>query len=332
MRVLVLLALLSHVAVADDDLDVPGRDSNELAGDAMIWEDAAIHLEPWEGGVMARFSSLGPRRENVGRAIPIKIVSAVMRDFVEIDFVDADTCAFRRATVDGRVAGLRMFVRRTDLAPVLVKPFAVTYPNGTSARLQPGVPVIPTPGGSYVFSARGDLVRLPIPHTSVGFTYTRTRVDDPKPLGGVTWKVENTNTVKLGDDDITVRHTWRAPKPTKRGDMLNLKWSTRCIELVVTAPAKNVAGFQELGWGGGSGVGYGTGEKQHTIPRGTVLKTVNGREAAIAAEEIRVYPPANGMACFDAHVTMFRLDEVTKPRTERTYRLCADEKLVDVKP
>ena len=332
MRALVLLLALSRVAFADEDLDVPGRDSTELAGDAMIWEDAAIHIEPWEGGVMARFSSLGGRRDNVGRAIPVKIISAAMRDFVEIQFVQPDTCAYRRATVDGRVTGMRMLVKRADLAPVLVKPFAVTHPNGTSARVQPGVPVMPTPGGSYVISAHGDLVRLPIPHGSVGFTYPRTRVEDPKFPTGVTWKLENTNTVKLGDTDITVRHTWRAPKPVKRGAMSNLKWAARCIELVVAAPTKHVAGFKELGWGGGSGVGYGAGPTQHTIPRGTPLSTPGGHEVGIAAVEIPVYQPANGMACFDAHVTMFRLDEVTKPRTDRTYRLCADVKLVEGPP
>ena len=332
MRALVLLVVLSRVAAADDDLDVPGRDSTELSGDAMMWEDSALHLEPWDGGAMVRFSSLGTRRDSVGRAIPIKIVSSAMRDFVEIAFVQPDTCAFRRAVVDGRVSGLRMFVRRADLAPVLVKPFAITHPNGTSARLQPGVPVMPTSSGAYVISVRGDLVRLPIPHASVGFTYPRTRVDDPKRLTGMTWKLEGTTTVKLGDEDFTVRHPWRAPKPVKRGEMLNLKWTTRCIELVVTAPARHVASYKELGFGGGGGVGYGAGATTHTIPRGTPLSTVGGREAAIAAEDIPVYAPANGKVCFDAHITMFRLDEVPHGRIDRTFRLCANENLVDGPP
>ncbi|MBA3503868.1 MAG: FKBP-type peptidyl-prolyl cis-trans isomerase, partial [Deltaproteobacteria bacterium] len=115
--------------------------------------------------------------------------------------------------------------------------------------------------------------------------------------------------------------------------MSNLKWTTRCIELVVAAPAKNVVSYTALGSGVGSGGGgQGIGNMQHTIPRGTPLSTVGGREAAIAAEEISVNPPENGMACFDAHITMFRLDEVPKPRTARTYRLCADAKLVDGPP
>lgn len=332
MRALVVLVLLARVASAEEDLDVAGRGSTELTGDAMVWEDAAFHLEPWDGGALVRFSSLGVRRDSVGRAIPVKIVSAAMRDFVEVEVVQPDTCAYRRATVDSRISGLRLFVKRADLAPVLVKPFAIAYPNGTSARVRPGVPVVPTSSGTYVISARGDLVRLPIPHASVGFTYTRTRVDDPPDLEGRTWKLERTNTVKLGDDELTVRHPWHAPKPVKRGGMLNLKWAARCIDLVVAAPAKHVVHFKQLLVGGFGTIGVGAGPAQHTIPRGTPLSTSSGREAAIADEEIRVYPPANGKACFDARITLFRLDEVPRGRIDRTYRLCADAKLVDGPP
>ena len=332
MRALVVLVVLARVASADDDLDVPGRDSTELSGDAMVWEDAAFHLEPWDGGVLVRFSSLGARDDHVGRAIPVKIVSAAMREFIEVEVMESDTCAFRRAVVDGRIDGLRMFVKRTDLAPVLVKPFAITFPNGTSARLQPGLPVMPRSSGAYAISLRGDLVQLPIPHASVGFAYTHARVQDPKPLSGTTWKVKGGATVKLGDEELVVRHRWSAPKPVKRGEMLNLKWTTRCIELVVAAPAKSVASSKELGHGGGSGVGYGIGATAHTIPRGTPLSTFGGRAAAVAAEDIPVYPPANGKACFDARITMLRLDEIDQGRVDRTFRLCADTKLVEGPP
>jgi hypothetical protein len=332
MKLLVAFALLAGVAHADDELDIAGRDATDLAGDAMVWEDAAFHLEPWDGGAMIRFSSLGVRRDSVGRALPVKIVSAAMRGFVEVEVVDAETCTWRRTQTDYRISGLRLFVRREDLAPVLVKPFTITYPNGTRARVQAGVPVMPTSSGAYLISARGDIVRLPIPHASVGFTYTRGRVDDPKPPKGPTWKLERTTKVKLGDGDFDVRHSWRAPRPVKRGDMSNLKWTTRCIELVVAAPTKNVVSYKELGSGGGSGVGYGVGAMRHMIPRGTPLSTFGGREVAIAAEEIEVYPPANGKACFDARLAMIRDDDVPPGRIERTFRLCANADAVEGPP
>src|SRR5688572_24884337 len=170
--VVVALCLLARAASGDDsvDLDIEGRAATAMRGDAMAWEDAAFYFEPWEGGAMLRMSSLGRgRRDDVGRAIPVEIISATMRDFVEIRLVAEASCTWRRLTSDRRISGLRLFIKRADLAPVLAHPFAITYPNGTSARVAPGVPVMPTASGAYTLSARGDVLRLPIPHASVGF-------------------------------------------------------------------------------------------------------------------------------------------------------------------
>src|SRR5688500_16589312 len=171
----------------------------------MVWEDAALYLEPHEGGTTVRFATFGrARHDEVGRALPVKIVSA-QRDFVEIALVETETCAAQSATIDERITGVHFFVKRADLAPVLVKPFAITHPDGTGARLRPGVPVAPTASGAYVVAARGDVIRLPIPHASVGFTYRRTKVVAPALPKGQLWRLERTLPVKLGDADIEAR-------------------------------------------------------------------------------------------------------------------------------
>lgn len=331
LAVLSLLALAAPARADEPELDVPGRDSTELRGDAYVWEDGAFYAEPWEGGAMVRFSSFSrTRAAEVGRAIPVKIVSAARRELVEIELVEADTCAARKISVDDRLTGLRLFVKRTDLAPVLTQPFTLAHANGTSARLAAGVPVAPTASGAYVVSARGDLLQLPIPHTSVGYTYARTRVVDPPPPTGTLWRLDRTTTVEVGDTEIEARAGWLATRPAKHGDTVNLRWRTRCIDLVVAAPARHLVKHRELRGGGGVGYGFGRGGSTHEIPRGTPLATTSGREVAVAARAIAVPPPTGGKACFEALLAMVRVED--GGRLARTFRLCAPADAVDGPP
>jgi hypothetical protein len=127
--VLIALALVGWqlpAARADDELDVPGLDAPDPRGDALVWEDATFYLEPWEGGASVRFTTFASgRREEVGRAIPVRIVGAT-RAFVEIEPSAVVGCASRRLELDPRVEALRLFVKRDDSAPVLQKPYAAS--------------------------------------------------------------------------------------------------------------------------------------------------------------------------------------------------------------
>ena len=325
MRSIVVLIAICKAANAEDDVDVAGRESTQLRGDAMVWEDAPLYLEPSDAGTMVRFSTFGRvRRDEVSRALPVKIVSAALRDFVEVELVEAGTCAPQSARIDRRITGLHLFVKRTDLAPVLVKPFTASYGDGTSVRLRAGVPVAPTASGAYLVGARGDVLRLPIPHGSVGFTYTRTKVDVPPLPKGQLWRLSTDRTlnVKLGDEEFEARAGWLATKPDKHGETVNVRWSTRCIELVVGVPAKSLRKATRPG-GEIYGSGLGGGTAQHVIPRGTPLSTFTGREVAIAAADIDVVPSAEiGKACFDATLELARLDELGSG-LRRPFRLCA---------
>ena len=199
MRLAVMIIVASvALAHADDvDVDIEGRAATNLRGDALVWENATLYLEPWEGGVRVNFPSFMDRYANVGLAFPVKIVSASLQNFVEIEPVQDGSCTFRRVTIDPRLAGVRLFVKRSDLAPVLVKPYTMKFKNGTSIRLQPGLPVMPTVNGDYLVSAQGDIVHVPIPHSSVAFTYKRSRIIAPVDRGG--WRFERPQTAVLGD-------------------------------------------------------------------------------------------------------------------------------------
>ena len=330
MRLVAVVVLaVAGVAQADvPDVEVPGRASTELRGDAVVWEDATFYLEPAQGGTSVRF--FGGARDDGARTIPVKIVSARLRDFVEVELVDAITCTSRRARIDDRVTGLHLYVPRADLTPVLVKPFNLGFRDGTRVRLQAGMPVVPTASGMYVVSARGTKLTLPIPHASVGYTYRRRRVVDPPLPKGPLWTLDYGHTVRLGEQDVQPRAGWLVRVPASRGDTVLLSWSARCIDLVVSASSRSL----RRGARSRHGIyGYGGGGSSHAhvIPRGTPLSTVGGREVALAAEPIGVDPPLDGKACFDARFELVR-DDDDGGNVQRTFRLCAPASAVDGPP
>jgi hypothetical protein len=320
---LVLLARL-QAARADDDVDVPGLDAPDLRGDALVWEDATFYLEPWESGASVRFSTFGRgRREEVGRTVPVRIVAST-RTFVEIEPSPVLGCANRRLEVDPRVEALRLYVKRDDLAPVLLKPLTLAYSDGTGVRLAAGTPVLPTPSGLYTVSARGDKVRLAIPHAAVGYLFTNARVPELERPTGALFRVDRMTAVKLGGEPLEFRASWLAPKPAKQGEPQLIRWSTRCIDLTVSVPA---AALRPGSWTPPyrpyDPTPPAAKHPQHLL-RGTPLTTQAGREIAVAAEAIDVEAPAPGAgACFDARLAMSRVEDPPQGAVPKLVKLCA---------
>ncbi len=107
MRLAVMIVIVAGVAQAradDVEVDVEGRGATDLRGDALVWENATLYFEPWEGGVRVNFPSFLDRYGNVGHAFPVKIVSASLQNFVEIEPVQDGACTWRRVTIDPRLA------------------------------------------------------------------------------------------------------------------------------------------------------------------------------------------------------------------------------------
>jgi hypothetical protein len=320
---LVLLVRLS-AARADHEVDVPGLDAPDLRGDALVWEDATFYLEPWEGGATVRFATGGrSRHEEVGRTVPVRIVSST-RTFVEIEASPVVGCANRRLEIDPRIEGLRLFVKRDDLAPVLQRPFAASYGDGTGVRIAAGAPVWPTPSGLYAVSARGDKLRLAIPHAAVGYLFTNVKVPEPERPTGSLIRIDRMTAVKLGGDLFEIRSPWLAPRPARPADTHLIRLAARCIELTVS-----VSGTLRSDMSRPPYRPYEPGipivkRPQHLL-RGTPLTTVTGREVAVAADEIQVDAPAGDAgACFDARLTMSRIPDPPQSATHRMIKLCAD--------
>ena len=310
-------------ARADDQLDVPGLDAPDLRGDALVSEDALFYLEPWEGGASVRFTTFSRgRREEVGRAIPVRIVGST-RAFVEIEPSPVLGCASRRLEIDPRVEALRLYVRRDDLAPVLLKPYTAAYSDGTGVRLTAGVPVLPTASGLYAVSARGDKLLLAIPHASVGYLYTSAKVPELERPTGALVRLDRMTAARLGGEPLEVRAPWLAPRPAKPSDPQLLRWSARCIDLTVAVPA---AALRPGTWTAPyrpHEPGVPTPRRAQHLLRGTPLATPGGREVAVTADVIGVEAPAGPSVCFDARLAIGRLEDPAQSAVPRQVKLCA---------
>ena len=318
---LAALLLASVPALADDGLDIPGIDSTRLRGDALVWEDATFHLEPWNGGVSFRFGTISRRPVEVGRAIPVRIVDASMRGFVEIAFPLRSDCTWRRLEADPRLAALRVFVKREDLAPVLVKPYAGQFSDGTRVKLTPGLPVVPTASGQYAVGVLGDRLRLSIPHASVGYIYKPVPTVDPVVPAKLV-RVDRNTIARLGDHAFTVRGNWLAPVPVSKADPARTTYATRCLELVAQVPAGTLRPGSDFTRAQPVDPSPPPRHGEFVIPRGAPLATPSGRAVAVAAEPIEVTDPGVGGACLDLTLKLVREDEIYATQT-RQQRLCA---------
>jgi len=331
-RLLLLLALLPASARADDELDIPGLDAADLRGDAMIWEDTTIYLEPWENGAsITRFNPMGRRRDEPGRAMAVRIVDSTLKNYVEIQVPNRFDCSNRKLESDPRVEGLRMFVRREDLAPVLLKPYAAQYSDGTRVKLGVGMPVSPTLYGDYLVGLREDRVRLPIPHSSVGYIYKAGKIADPELPKDKVARLAPGASVKLGDGGFTVRNSyWIGRMPDKKTDVALFTLAGRCFELVVEVPANMVRPSEPFRPQPPAPSPYPSKIDGWRIRPGTPLSTLSGREVAVAAKDIMVQMPAPApeQVCFDAKLGMLRDDYSYGSRTQ-TFKLCASGSVID---
>ena len=330
-RILALTAasLGPATAFGDDEFDIPGLDAPDLRGDALVWEDATFHLEPWDTGAAGvRFASFGRgRREEVGRAMPVRIVDSTRRTFIEVEVPNRADCTWRRLGADPRIDALRLFVRRDDLAPALIKPFVAQYGDGTKIKIGIGAPVMPTTNGDYLVAVKADKLRLAIPHGSVGYVYKAGKITEPDLPAGKLVRIDRNATAKVGDETFAIRSSWIAPAPDKKTDVALVRWTTRCLDMVVSVPANTLRATEPPRATStptpppvvGSGV---------RIPPGAPLASIGGRELAVASAPIAVTAPSAGTACFDARFALFREDEMYMTQN-RTIRLCASTSVLE---
>src|SRR5262245_40800226 len=105
-------------------VDPPVAPANaKLAGSVLVWIDAPFYLAPRADAPSLQFAQLDARKDRVGHAVPMRVVAA-RGAFVEVETPVLDDlhntvtdCAWHAIAPANDLGRLRLFVRRSDLAP-----------------------------------------------------------------------------------------------------------------------------------------------------------------------------------------------------------------------
>lgn len=298
-------------------------DPDSLTGNVLVWHDAALYTAPADDAPAIHLASLpGGRTEAIGHVVPMHVVGT-HDGFVEVELADGAGCTWTQLATNDDIAKLHLFVKRDDLATVLVKPFEKTFADGTRIALRPGVAVVPTSSGAYALSLRGHEVSAEIPAASVGLAYA------PEKTKAAAMNLRDAAldakaSAKLGDQTVALGGM-------RVSGMANglATIEDRCASLTVAVAAKSVKVVDEVddSIGGSSGFGVLDIRESDFIPALTPLATPAGKQIAFAAKPIYVVAAAHGKnVCFDRRL---RLESVSasapgvEASDESRLRLCA---------
>jgi hypothetical protein len=295
----------SAVAVAGERVDPDGAAASEaLRGTVLVWHDAALYTEPKDGAPAVHFASLdGARKDRAGHVVPLHVVST--KDaFVEVELAGDRDCTWSQLQVNDDIAKLKLWVKRADLAPVLAKPYATAFDDGTSIALKPGVALVPTSdAGWYALGlASGDDVIVELPAASIAHAYTAEKV---KPSAAIaddrTYQLAPDARVTLGDRAIALSAR-RATAIERHGKTTLVSYESRCASLRVSTGARSVHAIDDddASIGGGSGLGVLDLRNEDYIPQSTGLATPSGKVIAYAGKPIYLAArPTGKTACIE---------------------------------
>jgi hypothetical protein len=308
-----LLILLPSVAFAQEP---------SLKGNVLVWQDAPLFTEPSETAhslTLATFDGAA-RKDRVGHVLPMTVVSS-KGDFVEVELIGDDDCAYSHLVVPDDIARVRLFVRRTDIAPVLVKPFAKTFSDGTSISLGVGTPVVATDAGTFRVSLRGDVLEVDPPAASVGEAYTPAKASNTM-MPGETLTITRATKASLGGRTIALT-SWKGSPVEKRGTNALVALDDRCVSARVVVAANSLLEVDEssIDFGGSSGTASSALRDEFYVPRLTPL-SVGTKQVAVAAKPIYLHAePMGKSACITRQI---RIDSVLEIKpTEERLRICA---------
>jgi hypothetical protein len=293
-----------------------------LRGNVLVWHDAMLYSEPSDTARTLQLATFdGARKDHAGHVVALKVVAG-KGAFVEVELTGQRDCTWSRMVVPDDLARVRMFVRRADLAPVLVKPFSKSFADGTSISLSVGTPLVATDAGTYVVSLRGDEVEVDVPAASVGFAYaaakTRTTI-----IAGQTLAIAPATRATLGDRTLALTASEGAPVE-RRGDSTLVALDGGCVAAHVIVASKALKDADESS--GDLSASDDTADVMSLrdelfLPRLTVL-SIGTRRVAIAAKPIYLHAePMGKNACIQRAI---RIDsELAVKRTDDKLRMCA---------
>lgn len=320
-------------------LAVPAAADPVLTGNVLVWADAPLYPDAYASGPSVRVGTLDLGREkDVGYVVPMRVVGT-KDDFVEVEPTADVECGWWRVVKPDGLDSLRLYVKRSDLAPVLTKPFKATHRNGSSIALQVGVPVL---DGKVAFNRA--IVPVAIPAASIGVAYAPHKITAvPKPTKQK-FLLDEATEVKLGSAMFPMG-PWVAAAAKPRGKRMLVSLAARCMTAVISAPKERVhrgVSINHAVAGGAATVRRSPvtgGPERYYLPAGTKLTSEKGEHVvgALDADRDVTKPKPGARACTDLVIT--RDDPfVDVPHTvdssqpQRTLKLCAPAEAVKVQP
>jgi hypothetical protein len=321
-----VLCVLGSPAFASSKVDPPGpAGSDPIKGMVLAWHDATLFAEPSDTARSLQLATLtAPRKDGVGRVFALRVVG-VKGAFVEVEFGGDEDCTGSRVVVPDDITRVRLFVRRGDLAQVLVKPFTKSFEDGTSITLGTGTPLVATDAGTYVASVRGAELELDVPAASVGYAYAGLKSSSVIG-GGQSVAIAAGTKATLGDRTFAL--TGAGSVAERRGNATLVKLEDRCVEarVLVSNNTLRKTDDEVASVEAGSGMGSGSGSmmslrSEHLLPRLTQL-SIGTRAVAIAAKHIYLHAePTGKQACIMRGLKLESTFDVE--RTDDKLRLCA---------
>jgi hypothetical protein len=318
-----LLITLSTPAAFADTIAAPAE-TEPLRGNVLVWHDATFYTAPVDSASTLHVATLAAR--TAGRVVPMHVVATRGAAFVEVEFADDAGCTWTRLSTSDDIAKLHLFVKRSDLAPVLVKPFEKAFADGTRIALKPGVPVVAT-GATYQFSLLGHELDADIPAASVGHSYPPTAARNPS-VSDQEYVIAAGTKALLGDKPASLDGV-HAYALAKRGDTALVTFEDRCTSVTVAAPAAAVRATEADRPDIDTLTGYGTlGMRDGDyFPKLTPLSSSTGRQIAYAAKPIYLMGVSmTKTTCINRRVRLEAASEGAPhidPADDDDLRLCA---------
>jgi hypothetical protein len=316
-------------------LAVPAA-AEPLTGNVLVWADALLYLDPNTSGPSVRVGTLDLGREkDVGYVVPMRVVGA-QGDLVEVEPTPDVECAWWHVIKPDGLDKVRLYVKRADLAPVLIKPFRATYKDGSRVDLQVGVPVL---AGKVAFN-RG-VVPVAIPDASLGLAYAPQKIAAVVKPDKKKFLLDEATEVKLGGAAFPLG-PWVAGAAVRRGDRMLVSIAARCMTAVISAPKArvhaNIAISQSVA---GSSTPMrrvlASGAERYYLSAGTKMTSEKGDHVVgtLDADRDVIKPKPGSRACAEFVIT--RGDPfIDVPHTvdasqpARTLKLCAPAAAVKV--
>ncbi len=317
------LALLLCPAIAGADT---------LKGNVLVWADASFYTDAADDATVVHGASLAER--TAGQVVPMKVISTTKNGFVEVEPAAELDCTWSRLQASDDLAQLHLFVKREDLAPVLVDPFVKTFADGSRVELRPGVPLAATSDGRYVVGLRGhgDVI-VELPAQAVGYAYAPIKSVKVAPAFGSTYELAPKTAVSIGDASVVLEGQ-RASAIAPHGASTVFSIKTKCVALDVVAPASAVHEIEdedELSFEVSPGIAVMDLRDDQLIPKATILTTPTGRAIAASAKPIYLASlPTGKLACIERKIRIGAYEgDVAEPKDgDNKFKVCVAAKHV----